>query len=138
MEPRWTKKHDNKHKAIRHYAVTSAEVHDSQVFETLLDENKSSGGDWADSAHCDKAREEALTRADYRSKIHRNGSRKRPLNERKQTANRKRPKIRARVEHVFAQQADRLIHTIGKVRAEAKIGLMNVAYNMRWLAWLAG
>ena len=53
-------------------------------------------------------------------------------------ANRKRSKIRARVEHVFAQQADRLIRTIGKARAEVKIGLMNVVYNMRRLAWLAG
>jgi hypothetical protein len=92
----------------------------------------------ADSAYRDTAREEALPKANYRSKIHRKGSRKRPLNEREQAANRKRSKIRARVEHVFAQQADRLIRTIGKARAEVKIGLMNVVYNLRRLAWLAG
>jgi len=147
VESRWTQNHygyknhisiDNKHKVIRRYAITSAGVHDSQVFETLLDENNSSGDVWADSAYRDKAREEALPKANYRSKIHRKGSRKRPLNEREQAANRKRSKIRARVEHVFAQQADRLIRTIGKARAEVKIGLMNVVYNMRRLVWLAG
>lgn len=73
VEARWTKKHgknhygyknhisiDNKHKVIRHYAVTSAEVHDSQVFEVLLDEKNSSGDIWADSAYRDTAREETL------------------------------------------------------------------------------
>ena len=123
---------------IRHYAVTSAEVHDSQVFEALLDEDNSSCDVWADSAYRDKAREAALPKANYRSKIHRKGSRKRPLNDREQAANRKRSRIRARVEHVFAQQANRLIRTIGKARAEVKIGLMNLVYNMRRLAWLAG
>jgi IS5 family transposase len=101
VEARWTKKHgknhysyknhisiDNKHKVIRHYAVTSAEVHDSQVFETLLDENISSGDVWADSAYHDTAREEALPKANYRSKIHRKVGRKRLLNEREQVANR--------------------------------------------------
>jgi hypothetical protein len=32
---------DNKHKLIRDYEVTSAEVHDSQVFHELLTENGS-------------------------------------------------------------------------------------------------
>lgn len=151
VQARWTKKHgknhygyknhisvDNKHKVIRHYTVTSAEVHDSQVFEALLDENNSSGDVWADAAYRDKEREQTLPKANYRSNIHRKGTRKRPLNEREQAANRKRSKVRARVEHVFAQQADRLIRTIGKARAEVKIGLMNLVYNMRRMAWLAG
>ncbi|WP_241085001.1 transposase [Candidatus Vondammii sp. HM_W22] len=51
---RWTMKHgkthyryknhistDRKHKVIRKYTITSAEVHDSEVFEELLDENNS-------------------------------------------------------------------------------------------------
>lgn len=109
---------DNKHKVIRKYAVTSAEVHDSQIFEPLLDEHNSSGDVWADSAYRDQAREQALPRAGYRSHIHRMGSRKRALNEREQEANCKRSTIRARV--------------------KVKIGLMNLVYNMRRLAWLAG
>src|SRR5512137_1520711 len=61
---RWTKKNgktyygyknhvdiDVKHKFIRGYAVTDAAVHDSQVFEDLLDENNSSRNVYADSAY---------------------------------------------------------------------------------------
>lgn len=85
-----------------------------------------------------QTREQALARAGYRSHIHRKGSRKRALNEREQAANRQRSKVRARVEHIFAQQANRLIRTIGIARAEVKIGMMNLVYNMRRLAWLTG
>lgn len=151
VDARWTKKHgkthygyknhisvDRQHKVIRKYAVTSAEVHDSLVFEELLDETNSSGSVWADSAYRSAEREAALPGAHYRSHIHRKATRKRPLNEREQEANRKRSKVRARVEHVFAQQADRLVRTIGKSRASVKIGMMNLVYNMRRLAWLAG
>ena len=61
-DARWTKKNnevhfgykdhatvDNAHKLIREYKVTSAEVHDSKVFEEILTEN-SSKDVWADSA----------------------------------------------------------------------------------------
>ena len=39
---------DVKHKLIRSYEVTPASVHDSNVFEELLDENNSSKDVWAD------------------------------------------------------------------------------------------
>lgn len=44
--------------------------------------------------------------------------------------------MRARVEHVFAQQTQRLVRSVGKARAEIKIGMMNLVYNMRRFAWL--
>ena len=63
-DARWTKKNgqnyygykshidvDVKHKLIRDYEVTPASVHDSQVFEDLLDEDNSSRDVWADSAY---------------------------------------------------------------------------------------
>ncbi len=44
--------------------------------------------------------------------------------------------IRARIEHVFAEQKDRMklfIRTIGLARAEATVTLANMAFNMkRW------
>jgi len=151
VDARWTKKHGKTHygyknhisidrqdKVIRKYGVTSAEVHDSQVFEALLDPTNSSGSVWADSAYRSTAREAALREANYRSHIHRKGTRKRPLNTREQEANRKRSTVRARVEHVFAQQSNRLVRTIGQCRAEIKIGMMNIVYNMRRLVYLAG
>ena len=48
---------------------------------------------------------------------------------------------RGRVEHVFAEQKRRLgliIRSVGLVRATTGITLVNLAYNMRRLAWLAG
>jgi hypothetical protein len=56
-------------------------------------------------------------------------------------ANAKKSKIRARVEHVFAEQKDRMglfIRTIGIARAEATILLANMAYNMKRWCWLDG
>jgi IS5 family transposase len=151
VQARWTKKHgkshygyknhisvDRQHKVIRKYAVTSAEVHDSQVFEALLDEHNSSADVWADSAYRSAERETELSQARYRSHIHRKGTRGRPLNAREQEANRKRSTVRARVEHVFAQQANRLVRTIGLERAAVKIGMMNLVYNLRRLAWVTG
>ena len=151
VQARWTKKHgkshfgyknhisvDRQHKVIRKYAVSSAEVHDSQVFEALLDEHNSSADVWADSAYRSAEREADLKQAGYRSHVHRKGARGRQLNARAQEANRKRSTIRARVEHVFAQQANRLVRTIGLERAVVKIGMMNLVYNLRRLAWYTG
>ena len=151
VDARWTMKHgkahygyknqvsvDRKHKVIRRYAVTSAEIHDSQMFEELLDPDNSSGDVWADAAYRSTQREALLAEAHYRSRIHRKGTRGRALTAREKEANRKRSKVRARVEHVFAQQSNRLVRTIGLARAEVKIGLMNMVCNMRRLAWLAG
>ena len=57
-----------------------------------------------------------------------------------QAANQKKSKIRARIEHVFGAQetapGGRIVRTIGMVRARAKIGLANLAYNIRRLVTL--
>ena len=48
--------------------------------------------------------------------------------------------MRARVEHVFGNQqasmGGKLVRTIGIVRAAVKIGMENLAYNMRGLVVL--
>ena len=49
-------------------------------------------------------------------------------------ANARKSAVRARIEHVFAQPKHRMglfIRTIGRARAEAKIGLANLAYNLQ-------
>jgi hypothetical protein len=60
------------------------------------------------------------------------------LSQAQHAANRTRCKTRSRVEHVFGFQKNsmggKLIRTIGKARAEVKIGCMNLTYNlMRYL-----
>jgi hypothetical protein len=51
-------------------------------------------------------------------------------------ANNIKSKTRSKVEHVFAEQKDRIdlvIRTIGMARATAKIGLANLVYNIKRL-----
>ena len=54
-------------------------------------------------------------------------------------ANNAKSKIRSKVEHVFAEQKDRMdlfIRTIGIARAKMKIGLANFVYNIKRLLFL--
>ena len=162
-DARWTKKHgkshygyknhvgiDRKHKLIRRYRVTDASVHDSQVVEELLASDNTASGVWADSAYRSKAIEKKVKARGLRSRIHRQGYRNRPLQDWEKAGNRSRSRFRSRVEHVFgAQQNDMdgtpdqvrgrlLVRSIGLVRATARIGLKNLAYNMRRLIHLQG
>jgi hypothetical protein len=49
--------------------------------------------------------------------------------------------VRSAVEHVFDRQKGPMalvVRMIGQARAQVKIGLANVAYNMKRLVWLSG
>lgn len=147
VDARWTKKHgkthygyknhvniDRRHKFVRDYEVTDASVHDSQALDELIDAGNTSSQLWGDSAYRSQETERSLGEKGYRSHIHHKGNRGKPLNERQRKANKTRSKIRVRVEHVFGFQersmGGKLIRTISMVRAKAKIGMMNLVYNM--------
>jgi hypothetical protein len=53
------------------------------------------------------------------------------------SCNRTKSSVRVRIEHLFGAQTNEmggtLVRTIGMVRATAKIGMKNLAYNMRRL-----
>lgn len=95
---------------------------------------------FGDSAYRSAANEATLKRRGLRSHIHVRAARGHPLSKAKAAANRAKSRIRARIEHVFGAQetapGGRMVRTIGIVRARAKIGLQNLAYNMRRLATL--
>ncbi len=152
-DARWTKKHnksffgyknhvnaDAKHKLIRRYDVSDASVHDSQKLDGLLNKANTSEEVYADSAYRSAETEAKLKARGFRSRIHRRGSRNQPLSQAQEAANRRKSKVRARVEHIFGAQENapggRLVRTIGSVRAKAKIGLQNLAYNIRRLVVL--
>jgi IS5 family transposase len=147
VDARWTKKNghhffgyknhiviDAKHKLIRDYTVTDAAVHDSQVFEELLDEDNRSRDVWADSAYRSEEALAMLKKQGYREHLQRKGCRHRKLTEWEKRGNRTRARIRSRIEHVFGVQTQKagnlLLRTIGIIRARAKIGLRNLAYNI--------
>ena len=150
---RWTKKHgkshfgyknhvnvDRRHKLVRRYRVTDAAVHDSQVLDDILDADNTASDVWADSAYRSASIEAKLEEKGLKSRIHRKGRRDKPLSEREKRGNKTRSKVRARVEHVFGAQSNdmggTLVRGIGLVRAKARIGLKNLAYNMRRLVQL--
>ena len=113
MDARWVKKNDkthfgyknhvtvdNEHKLIRHYDVTSAEVHDSNVFLDILADNTSQEV-WADSAYRSEENERRLKASGMRSQVHKKGKKNQPLSEKEKRSNSRKSATRVRVEHVF-------------------------------------
>jgi len=154
-EARWTQKRkvsyygyknhvnvDVAHKFIREFEVTSASVHDSQVVDQILDCNNSGKDFYADSAYWSQKIFDQLEASNLRNCITEKGVRNAPLNEEQKASNRKKSKIRSRVEHVFGIQSQRagslLLRGIGIVRARTKIGLRNLSYNLSRYVLLAG
>jgi IS5 family transposase len=146
-DARWTKKHgkshygyknhinvDRRHKLVRCYHVTTASVHDSQALEAVLDADNTASDVWADSAYRSAEIETMLKGKSLTSRIHYKGHRNKPLSKRQEQGNKTRSKTRVRVEHIFGAQSNdmggTLVRSIGIIRAEARIGLKNLAYNM--------
>ena len=145
VDARWTKKNnetyygykdhikaDTKSKLITKYEVTDASVHDSQVLEQILDPADADKPLYADSAYANQ--DEIIKSSQVESRIHEKGYRGHPLTDAQKAANREKSKVRARVEHIFGfienSMGGSRIRSIGKTRAKATIGLMNLTYNM--------
>ena len=144
-DARWTKKNnhsyygyknhvkvENKSKLIKKYEVTDASVHDSQVLEKLLDETDENKPVYADSAYV--GQEEIFAKKKVKSQVCEKGYRGKPLTKEQKEENRKKSKVRARVEHVFGfienSMNGSFIRSIGIKRAKFNIGLMNLTYNI--------
>lgn len=153
-DAQWTKKNDRaffgyknhvcvdvEHKLIRKFEVTDASVHDSRMADRLLDFTNTSGKVYADSAYRSQKFISYLELLGFTDRICRKGYRGKPLTEAEKRGNRTKSRVRARVEHVFGQMklagAKFLVRTVGMARARAKIGLMNLVYNMRRLVTLS-
>jgi len=96
---------------------------------------------WADTAYRSAANIALLDRRGLVPQFQRAKPRGKPMPAHIARGNATRGRIRARVEHVFAQQKRRLgliIRPVGLARATTAITLANLAYNMRRLAWLDG
>ena len=126
-------KSDSKSKLIITYEVTSAEVHDSQVIDNLLDENDKGEDFYADSAYTGKNQEEIIKAKEMKNLINEKGTKGKPLNEEQKKSNQQKSKTRARVEHIFGfmemSMNGMYINSIGIKRAKGIVGLMNLTYN---------
>jgi IS5 family transposase len=131
---------DQRHGFIRRQKVTDAAAHDgARLREGLIDPSNTASDVWADTAYRSKANEEFLADRGRRSRIHQRKPAGKPLPKRTAKANAKKSAVRATVEHVFAQQKQRMklvVRSIGLKRAQAVIGMANIADNLgRWRWW---
>lgn len=150
-EARWAKKNHETHYGWKNHAkvdlksklilksiTTAANVHDSQVFEALLDK-----GDKAvltDSAYHSEENEAVLLRIDAQEFLMRKATRGHPLSEAEKKTNHTISRMRVRIEHVFGRMAQLgadLCRSIGLKRAAQHNHLANLVYNMDRHACLA-
>ena len=148
IDARWTKKNDetfygyknhakvdSKSKIISDYVVTSAEVHDSQILDKILDKEEDGGQPlYADSAYVGEKQEEIITAKKMSNEVCQKGFRNKPLSADEKKKNRKKSKVRSRVEHVFGFMEQSMhglfLRSIGIKRATGIIGLINLTYNI--------
>ncbi|MCI0755754.1 IS5 family transposase [Teichococcus vastitatis] len=132
---------DRYHGLIRGWTGTHAAAHDGARLEEVLDADNTASDVWADTAYRSARNEAMLAARGLVSRIHRKKPKGRPMPVRARRANAAKSAVRTKVEHVFAHQKGLMsvvVRTIGLARARVKIGLVNLAYNMRRLVWLSG
>ena len=133
---------DRRYRLIRCWDVTDASRHDGWLLrQGLLDPTNTGAGVWADTAYRSQQNETFLERHGFISRIHRRRRPGRPLPAHIRRGNARRPRDRAPVEPVFAVQKQAMgliVRTIGLARARTKIGMANLAYNLRRLDQLRG
>jgi IS5 family transposase len=127
---------DRRHRFIRTWSVTDAARYDGRELTGLLDRSNTGSSVWADTAYRSAKNEKRIAAAGLISKVHFRKPPGKPMPAPRQKANAARSRERSGVEHVFADQKHRMglfVRTIGIARARAKIGLANIACNMRRL-----
>ncbi len=146
-DARWTQKNnvnyfgyknhikiDSKSKIITKYEVTSANVHDSQVIDNLLNEKDKGEEFYADSAYTGEKQVEVIDQKGMINCVHEKGYKGRPLTDEQKLSNTEKSRTRARVEHIFGFMETNMnqmyLQYIGFKRINASIGLMNLTYNM--------
>ena len=146
-DARWTKKNgivffgyknhvksDTRTKLVKKYEVTDASVHDSQQVEALLEDDDAGQPFYADSAYTGKEQEKIYEKKKVVNMVNEKGYRNKPLTEAQKESNKEKSKTRARVEHIFGFVENSMngsfVRTIGIARAKAKIGMMNLTYNI--------
>jgi IS5 family transposase len=128
-------KADSKTKLITAYEVTTANIHDSEILDKLLDKKEDGGQSvYADSAYRSEALQEVCHKKNIESNIHEKGYRNKALTKRQQQSNKRKSRIRARVEHIFGFMTNTMnemyLRYRNFVRNKAGIGLMNLTYNL--------
>jgi IS5 family transposase len=131
---------DRRHGLIRGWTASHAAAHDGARLAEVVDADNTAADVWADTAYRSAKNEAWLAARGLVSRIHRKKPQGRPMAARTRRANARKSAVRSAVEHVFARQKGSMalvVRTIGIARARVKIGLANLAYNMRRYVWLS-
>lgn len=147
VDARWTKKRgenhygyknhvkaDKKTKLIEKYHTTDASVHDSNVIEPLIDEEKDKGQDlFLDAGY--ESKEDVVKRKGMNPVISEKGHRNNPLTDEQKKNNRVKSKDRCRIEHIFGfiegAMNGSFVLSIGMMRAKAANALptLSITYS---------
>lgn len=148
VDAKWTRKNntdyfgyknhikaDSKTKIITGYKVTTANISDKHIVRELLDKKEDGGQPlYGDAAYNDKNLSELYETIGVIDKTCSQGYRNRKLTVSDRQQNRKKSKVRARVEHIFGFMANTMKSKYLKYRSfarnEAALGLINLTYNL--------
>ena len=131
---------DRRHGLIRRWTASDAAAHEGARLGELIDAANTASDVWGDTAYRSAKNEALLSQRCLVSRIHRKKPKGRPMSARTRRSNARKSAVRAAVEHVFAQQKGPMglmVRTIGIARAQVKIGLANLAYNIKRYVWLS-
>ena len=129
---------DRRHGFVRRWSVTDAARYDGRELGILLDKDNTGSEIWADTAYRSQKNEKKIARAGLVSKVHFRKPPGKALPAHHERANATRSKVRCAVEHPFAEMKSRMglfVRTIGIDRATARIGMANIAFNMKRLVF---
>ncbi len=121
---------------IRKGKTTEAAGFDGRRLRDVVTRDNTASDVWADMAYRSQSKEKFLYSRGRVSRLHRRKPPGRPMPEHIRQGNVAKSKVRARVEHVFAHQKDKMglfIRTIGIRRADARITLANLTCNINRL-----
>lgn len=124
---------DRGSKPIKSYTVTNASVHDSRAVADLVDEEDAGQDFFADSAYIGSNVAEVLEKNGMTAQIAEYALWGRQLTEEQIKSNKRKTRVRARVEHVYAfmeMSMNRMFcRSVGFVRNAFFIGMRNLVYN---------
>ncbi len=125
---------------IRKWLTTDAAAPEGRrLRDGLLDKSNTAGSVWADTAYRSVTNEAFMANNGFVSRVHRKKPVNRPMPPATRRANNAKSRVRSRIEHVFAEQKNRMdlfIRTVGLPRASTKIGLANLVCNIKRLVFL--
>ena len=147
VDAKWTRKNhqnffgyknhikaDTRTKLITAYKVTSANIPDNAVVNEILEREDSGQPLYGDAAYSSKDLEKLYLENGIISRVNQQGYRNKAITRQQQRDNRRKSKIRCRVEHIFGFMENSM-HGIflryrSLTRNAAGIAMMNLTYNL--------